>query len=162
MARPVEHGLDVQLVLWYGFMTPLTKGPFTADVARLRVRIRELRFDEHPPRLPHIQVRLGHRVYTSPKRALEGPWTDVYDLELSLHEHLFYTLQVALLASCKTTLILPRLMCMTRGPSLPTRTKVGLKSVLKNSQKGGNRFQSKRTICTLHNRLTWVLIGGMS
>lgn len=68
------------------------------DVAKLRIRIKELRFDGHPPRLPHVQVRLGHRVFTSPKRAVEAPWNDVYDFDLSFHEHLFYTLQVLLYA----------------------------------------------------------------
>lgn len=158
----MEHGLHAQLVLWYALMTLLTKGLFIVDVAKLRVRIKELRFDDHPPRLPHIQVRLGHRVYTSPKRALEGPWNDVYDFELSLHEHLFYTLQVALLAYCEKTLTIPRLTCMTRGPSLPARIKVGLKSVLKKSRKGGSQFQSKQTACIMSSPLTWVIIGGIS
>ena len=85
-------------MLWYarpaGSCVFLTGGGIFVDVAKLRLRIKELRFDGHPPRLPHVQVRLGHRVFVSPKRAVEAPWNDVYDFDLSFHEHLFYTLQV--------------------------------------------------------------------
>lgn len=63
-------------------------------VAKIRLRIRGLRFDRHTPLMPQAQVRLGHRVYVTPKRPVDVPWLDVFEFELSLHEYLFWTLQV--------------------------------------------------------------------
>lgn len=63
-------------------------------VARIRLRIRGLRIEKYKARLPHVQIRLGHRVFVTPKRAEAGPWDDLVEFQISLHEYLFWIIQI--------------------------------------------------------------------
>ncbi|PJF18090.1 hypothetical protein PSACC_02113 [Paramicrosporidium saccamoebae] len=73
---------------------------------RLTLRIRAVKVNKQSARTPYVQIRIGHRILFTPKRAIEVPWDDAFDFDLSLHEHLFHTVQLDVYES---RVLLPKL-----------------------------------------------------
>lgn len=58
--------------------------------------------DNSTLRYPHIHVRIGHLIYSTPKKTKmngEEGWNDSFHLDITLHQHMFNTVQVDLFDS---------------------------------------------------------------
>ena len=76
------------------FISLWSLGLYLLFLAKLRITLLELKIDGYAPRHPHVQLRLGHRVLLTPKRAADYRWNDTFEFEVSFHQHLFWTVQV--------------------------------------------------------------------